>query len=132
MKISKELFDDLSNLVHIGRIDSKGKELLNPNPLVSVHPLERPPTLREQIQRVLRGELSRQASMQGMESFEESQDFDIEDDSFSIPEGNTPYELAGLDAPVMIDEEPAGPPPEPKPADPPAPESKTAEPPEQE
>lgn len=74
-----------------------GREVLNPLPMtVDVTP--RPPTLQEQIQRLLRVELAAQAKSQGYETFEESVDFDIEDDEEAI--------LSGFEVKEMIEEEP--------------------------
>lgn len=55
------------------------KEYPDPTPVeVPLH-FRRPPTLQEQIKAMVRGELSRHAADQGMESFEEADDFDVGD-----------------------------------------------------
>lgn len=91
MKITPELYEQLKS-IRRAYLDDDGKELLNPVPLHVHLGLKRPPTLREQIQRVLRSELSAQAASQGMETFAESQDFDVADE-FDSPLPITPYEM---------------------------------------
>lgn len=49
----------------------------------------RPPTLAEQVQRLVRGALSEAASSKGLESFDEAQDFDVPDDPV---DPSTPFE----------------------------------------
>lgn len=49
----------------------------------------RPPTLQEQVQRLIRNEASRYALENGMESFEDADDFEVGDDF----EPNSPHEL---------------------------------------
>lgn len=111
MRMTKELYDELKDLKR-GKLNDKGEEVVSPKP----HSLafsRRPPTLQEQIQRVLRTELSRQADEQGYETMEEADDFDdpeFDQDPFS------PYIVHDT-----IDEEPVSPPvnPPPEPPDPP-------------
>lgn len=69
--------------------DADGHELPDPRPLVMPSGFRRPETLAEQVQRLVRTHISRQAQEQGEESFEEAEDFDIDDDQ---AEPNTPYE----------------------------------------
>lgn len=49
----------------------------------------RPPTLAEQVQRLVRGALSRQAEDAGFENFDEANDFDVPDDPV---DPTTPFE----------------------------------------
>lgn len=94
MKITKELYEKLSALASC-YLDEQGREVPNPKPLVlDVSP--RPPSLQEQIQRLVRKEVSAQAELQEMETFEESQDFDIP--------GEDDLQMSGFE--VMEDEEP--------------------------
>lgn len=79
MKITQELYDTLKELRY-SMIGEDGKEYPNPVPTHINTGLERPLTLQEQIQRVLRTELSKQAQQQGLETFDESEDFEITDD----------------------------------------------------
>lgn len=74
MKISKDLYTKFDTL---GRsiLDEKGRELMDPRPYnLDVSP--RGATMEEQIQRLIRSELSWQAGAQGNESFDEADDFD--------------------------------------------------------
>lgn len=90
MKISKELFNKLKELGS-AYLDENGREMLNPIPVNLGVNMERPLTLQEQIQRVLKSNLSLQAQEQGMETFEESNDFEIDDED---PDPiQSPYEL---------------------------------------
>lgn len=57
-----------------------GREVLDTTPVeVPLH-FRRPPTLQEQIKQFVRGEFSRSASEDGFDSFEEADDFDIDED----------------------------------------------------
>lgn len=98
MKINKETFEKLKILGH-ALIDDKGREMLSNVPVVLDAGLKPPLTLQEQIRRILRQEVSRQADEQGMETFEESQDFDI-DDGFDTPEVQSRYEVAVDEIPI--------------------------------
>lgn len=70
-------------------LDENGHELPDPVPLVMPAGFKRPETLAEQVQRLVRGSLSRQAQEAGFESFEESEDFELPDDP---DDPTTPYE----------------------------------------
>jgi len=75
--VSQDLVDKTKLLK--AELDELGREINNPNPaFISVGP--KPLTITEQIQRLLRVELSRQAQEQGFETFEESDDLEVEDD----------------------------------------------------
>lgn len=89
MKITPELLEELKTLKE-SMLDDNGWEMPNPVPHNLDIGLDRPPTLQEQIQRVLRTELSRQAEMQGRETFDESVDFEVTDD-FDADPPNTKY-----------------------------------------
>lgn len=66
-----------------------GREILDPTPVARTVGFERPPSMQELIQRYVRTELSRQAGQAGEETFEEADDFDVDDD----PELKSPYEV---------------------------------------
>ena len=68
-------------------LTSDGKEVNNPKPTINYTPINKPPTLEEQIQRLMRNELSTVAHDRGMETYEESQDFDVDED----PQEPEPY-----------------------------------------
>ncbi len=122
MRPDKKTVEKLKHLKH-AMLDEKGRELLNPNPLyVEVGP--RRLTLQEQIRRVLHTEISRQAYDQGFESFEESEDFDIEDEFDLEPDSSyeevieEEFDLPEVEPEVTA---PADPTPDPDPGqDPPA------------
>jgi len=57
-----------------------GWEVPDPTPLARALKFQRPPTLEEIVQRTIRGALSRHAAEQGRETFDEANDFDIDED----------------------------------------------------
>lgn len=66
-----------------------GKEVLDSTPVeVPLH-WKRPPSLRDQIKQYVRSELSSQASEEGFDSFEEADDFEVDED----PDPLSAYEL---------------------------------------
>lgn len=70
------------------KLDDSGREIPDGKSLRMPSGMERPETLAEQVRRLVRTEWSRQAAEQGFETFEESEDFDVDDDF----EPSTPYE----------------------------------------
>lgn len=70
-------------------LDEKGNEVPDPTPASIPAGFKVPESLQEQIKRLIRTSLSEQADEQGMETFEESEDFDIDDDMF---DPSSPYE----------------------------------------
>lgn len=70
------------------RLDKEGREIPDPNPVEVPAGMKRPETLAEQVQRLVRTSISAHAALHGQESFEEADDFDIEDDF----DPSTPYE----------------------------------------
>lgn len=71
------------------QLDEFGREVPDPNPVAVPAGFQVPETLDEQIRRLVRGAVSQQAQEQGLETFEESEDFDIDDDMF---DPSSPYE----------------------------------------
>ena len=73
-----------------GGLDEFGHEIPDPRPLAIPTDLGRPETLAEQVQRLVRS-ASREIASQtdDIETFEESEDFDVDDDF----DPATPYEL---------------------------------------
>jgi len=67
---------------------SDGKERLDKTP-VAVPVRQAPPTLSEQVRALVAQELSFQAHQQGLETFEEANDFEVDDDD----EWTSPYEF---------------------------------------
>lgn len=64
-------------------------ETLDPTPIARAIGWSRPPTLQDQIRRLVAGELSRRAAAAGAESFDEADDFDVDGD----PDPHSPWEL---------------------------------------
>ena len=79
--------------------DAKGREIPSQDRshIAIIRPKEL--SLRNQIKKYLREELSLQAEQRGYETFEESQDFDIENE-FDRPMQITQYEIMDDDPPV--------------------------------
>lgn len=72
------------------RLDDKGREIPdNSRPVIPLG-FKKPEGLNEMVQRFVRHAISVQAASQGKETFEEADDFDVEDDQ-ALPE--TPYEV---------------------------------------
>lgn len=74
-------FDDLYG--------EKAGPKMDPTPMAIPAGFKRPPTLAEQVQRLVRGALSQAAAEKGLETFEEANDFDIPDDPV---DPSTPFE----------------------------------------
>lgn len=79
MNVTKDLVEQLTQL-RVALLDARGHELLNPRPVQMPTSMQRPLSLQEQIRRVLRTELSRQADAQGHETFDEANDFEVLDE----------------------------------------------------
>lgn len=62
------------------RQNARGHEVPDPTPLEIPAGFKRPETLQEQIKRLIRGSLSEYAEMHGHETFEEAEDFEVDDD----------------------------------------------------
>lgn len=86
------------------KFDDRGRECPDPRPVSVPHGWARPLSLHEEIKRFVRSELSRAAADQEAETFEESDDFEVEDD----PEWVSPYEVpeAPLEAIDVKDPDP--------------------------
>lgn len=72
----------------MAHLDKAGHEVVSSVPVAVPLGYRRPPSLAEQVKSMVRNELSRAATEQGLESFEEADDFDIGDDA-----PKSPYEL---------------------------------------
>lgn len=79
-------------------LDEKGNEVGDPTPMAPPVHLQRRLTMSEQIQQMIRREVSVRADELGMESFEEAEDFLIDDD---LPDPHTPYEAVFDPAPPV-------------------------------
>lgn len=71
-------------------LNERGHEINDPNPMVRPIHLKMEESLAEKIKRMVKYELSQAASEQGHESFEEADDFDIEDEAEDL---RSDYEL---------------------------------------
>lgn len=71
------------------RQDEAGREIPDPNPMEVPLGMKRPATLAEQVQRLVRTSLSEHARMQGLETFEEAEDLEVDEDF----DPYTPYEV---------------------------------------
>lgn len=72
-----------------GRLDAKGHEILDDKPMSIPAGFKKPENLAETIQRLVRRGLSDAAAAQGLETFEDSEDFNVPDETF---DPSTPYE----------------------------------------
>ena len=73
------------------RLDEQGREILDPNPMEVPVGFDRPETLQETIQRIMRtSEAVAEARRLSFETAEEADDFDIPEDETFDPE--TPFE----------------------------------------
>lgn len=83
-------------------LDESGREVGDPTPVAPPANLRRGMTMSEQIQQMIRREVSNRAEEQGYESFEESEDFDIDDDPV---DPHTPYEAVFDPRPPLKEKE---------------------------
>lgn len=80
------------------KFNDKGHEILDPTPIALPVGMSKPESLESKMRRFIRTEFSRQAQDQGMESFDEANDFDMDDEA-DLP-------LTRYEAHELIDEEP--------------------------
>lgn len=74
----------------MARYDEEGRfEIPDPRPVAVPAGMRRPLTIQEEIKRAIRAEMSQVAADQGFETFEEADDFEVDED----PELSSPYEL---------------------------------------
>lgn len=73
----------------MAKLNERGHEELDPTPVARAIAFNAPPTLADQIKRLVQYELSRQAASEGQETFEEADDFDVGDDY----DPRSPWEL---------------------------------------
>lgn len=95
--------------------DEWGREVPDPRPVDIPAGMRRPLSLKEQIQQAIRNELSRRAAEDGEETFEEADDFEVDEDGEPV----SPYEFIDLE-PELGDVD-ADPPKSAKPVQPDAP-----------
>lgn len=126
--ITEELYKNIEK-IRKTYLDEEGREVGNPTPLVHHTGINRPLTLQEQIQRLIKHNLAQQAYVQGMETFDEANDFDAEestnmDSKYTIMDEEPPPSQAITPQPVD-----SGPPVEPAPTPPEPPEQDGGDPP---
>lgn len=74
----------------MAKLNDKGHEILDNTPVAIPVGWKRPESLQEQMRRMIRTELSQAAANEGFETFEESEDFDVEDDA---PDPQSQWEI---------------------------------------
>lgn len=77
MRILKKAADWVAN---IRQQDDEGREVIDPKPLAIPAGFQRPETLAEQVQRLVQRQVSEAAMLAGEETWEEANDFDIDED----------------------------------------------------
>ena len=78
-------------------LNKLGAEINDPRPVFVAGPEERL-TINDKIDRVLANRISKEAMFKGLETYDESQDFDIKD-PFELPEPGTEYTVLEEDIP---------------------------------
>lgn len=86
-----------------GNEKNPGLEYLDPKPMEVPAELRRPESMDEKIRRIIRTNLSEQAAAQGRETFEEADDFEVED-SFDADGITSQYDLQDMDSEFPIEE----------------------------
>lgn len=96
--VSRDVIDDITKLNH-ALIDEEGKEINNPKPLfLDVSRQKKSESIREEMRRILRQELSYEAFRQGEETFDDANDFDVKSD-FETDREFSEYSLAEEEEP---------------------------------
>lgn len=85
------------------RHDEKGREIPDPRPMEMPLGLRKPESMEEMIRRFVRVEASRIAQKEGMETFEEADDFEVEDDDFSDAPTQYMVPEVGPEGPESLD-----------------------------
>lgn len=85
------------------RHDEKGREIPDPRPMEMPLGMRKPESMEDMIRRYVRVEASRIAQQEGMESFEEADDFDVEDDDLSDAPTQYMVPEVGPDGPETLD-----------------------------
>lgn len=73
----------------MAKYNEHGQEIPDPTPVEMPLGFKRPKPLNEVVQEIIRRELSRQAEAEGKETWDEANDFDVDDDEFPV----SPHEL---------------------------------------
>lgn len=105
--ITKELYeqfeslDDYLQTLTKAHLDKNGSEVGNPKPLVIYTELNKPRTMKDEVERILRHSLSRQMARQGHETEAEANDFEVGEDivpenydsQFTLMEEEVPHDV---------------------------------------
>lgn len=75
----------------MARFNERGQEIPDDTPLAIPLGMKKPESLVEMMRRLIRSDVSRFAQDQGEETFEEANDFDVEEDDAELH--SSPYEL---------------------------------------
>lgn len=102
--------------------DKRGREVSDSTPVEVPLNFKRPETIQEQIKRMVRQELSQVAAAAGAETFQEADDFDVEEEDDPVSRYEmTPMQEEAIARDASDLETPPPPPKDPPAADPPAP-----------
>lgn len=106
VKAALEAIEAAMNTGKGKRLDAEGRELPDPRPEAPPVGWVKQPTMVEYIRNLVRSELlRREADAEDIDTFEESDDFDVEDDE---PDPRTPYEAVfDPPAPTLPEQSPA-------------------------
>lgn len=78
--------------------DAEGREILDNTPVEMPLNYKEPPSIQDMIRQAIRIEMSQQAAAQGMESFEEADDFAVDDDDDFV----SPYQLSEMQEEIPL------------------------------
>lgn len=78
--------------------DANGHEILDPRPMALPVGFQRPPTLAEQVARLVRGHMSDMAAADGFETFEDADDFELDEDIIVPSPWEDDFDLATIQA----------------------------------
>lgn len=92
-----KLKDTLNGIFFGRRLNEKGQEVPANKPPALPVGYKRPPSLEERMQTMIRGAMSLKAQADGYESFEEANDFNVEDDADANAFLDEDEEFAGND-----------------------------------
>ena len=67
-------------VIRKAKINEKGEEEGDPRPVNIPIGFQKPPSIHELMQKYVRNEISRRSEEGGFESFEDAEDFDVDDD----------------------------------------------------
>ena len=98
------------------KFDKHGRQKPDPTKIEVPLEFQAPPSMRDQIREVFAQELSKVASENGQETFEEADDFDIPEDDAFDQEFASKYEVSEMQS-EYVDVQPSNPPPQPAKAD---------------